>query len=185
MRIFTPWYANAWIITPGGSLVLGLLGWAFIARSLYHRKRREAERLREQLLAQERQARLNLEKEVAERRKAEAAEHAAKEAADEANQAKSRFLASMSHELRTPLTAIIGFSELLQSGAEADGRKEDFEDVTRIHDSATHLLGLDQRHPRSLEGRGGQDDLVPRRLRDQEDDQRRRRHDSATHDQEW
>jgi signal transduction histidine kinase/CheY-like chemotaxis protein len=48
----------------------------------------------------------------------------------------------MSHELRTPLTAIIGFSELLQSGAEADGRKEDSEDITRIHDSATHLLGL-------------------------------------------
>jgi signal transduction histidine kinase/CheY-like chemotaxis protein/ligand-binding sensor domain-containing protein len=142
LRIFTPWYANAWIITPGGVLVAALLGWAFIARSLYHRKRRESERLREQLFAQERQARLNLENEVAERRKAEAAERAAKEAADEANQAKSRFLASMSHELRTPLTAIIGFSELLQSGAEADGRKEDSEDITRIHDSATHLLGL-------------------------------------------
>ena len=34
--------------------------------------------------------------------------------AEEANQAKSRFLAVMSHELRTPLNAIIGMSDLLQ-----------------------------------------------------------------------
>ena len=36
--------------------------------------------------------------------------------AEEANQAKSKFLASMSHELRTPLNAIIGFSEIMESG---------------------------------------------------------------------
>ncbi len=34
--------------------------------------------------------------------------------AEEANRAKTRFLATMSHELRTPLNAIIGFSELIQ-----------------------------------------------------------------------
>jgi two-component system, cell cycle sensor histidine kinase PleC len=34
--------------------------------------------------------------------------------AEEANQAKSKFLASMSHELRTPLNAIIGFSEIME-----------------------------------------------------------------------
>jgi signal transduction histidine kinase len=32
---------------------------------------------------------------------------------DEANAAKSRFLANVSHELRTPLNAIIGYSEML------------------------------------------------------------------------
>jgi len=37
----------------------------------------------------------------------------AKAAADEANVAKSRFLAAMSHELRTPLNAILGFTEVL------------------------------------------------------------------------
>jgi two-component system cell cycle sensor histidine kinase PleC len=35
--------------------------------------------------------------------------------AEEANQAKSTFLAGMSHELRTPLNAIIGFSEIMEA----------------------------------------------------------------------
>jgi two-component system, cell cycle sensor histidine kinase PleC len=35
--------------------------------------------------------------------------------AEEANHAKSTFLASMSHELRTPLNAIIGFSEIMEA----------------------------------------------------------------------
>jgi signal transduction histidine kinase/DNA-binding response OmpR family regulator len=62
--------------------------------------------------------------------------------AQAATHAKSQFLASMSHELRTPLTAIIGFSEMLLSEAEADGRKEQAEDLERIHGAAKHLLGL-------------------------------------------
>jgi CheY-like chemotaxis protein len=48
----------------------------------------------------------------------------------------------MSHELRTPLTAIIGFSEMLISEARAEARAEQVEDLTRINDSANHLLGL-------------------------------------------
>ena len=39
----------------------------------------------------------------------------ARRRAEEANLAKSRFLASMSHELRTPLNAILGFSEVMAS----------------------------------------------------------------------
>jgi len=47
-----------------------------------------------------------LQREIAERKRAE-------ETAEAANRSKSAFLANMSHELRTPLNAIIGFSEML------------------------------------------------------------------------
>ncbi len=41
----------------------------------------------------------------------------ARRLADKANLAKSNFLSGMSHELRTPLSAILGFAQLLESGA--------------------------------------------------------------------
>lgn len=63
--------------------------------------------------------------------------------AEEANQAKSRFLATMSHELRTPLNAIIGFSEILYRqyfGPLEAGRYSDY--AKDIHSSAAYLLSL-------------------------------------------
>jgi signal transduction histidine kinase/CheY-like chemotaxis protein len=55
----------------------------------------------------------NLNKEVAERIKAEAEAKLASTKLEQANKAKSEFLANMSHEIRTPMNAILGFGELL------------------------------------------------------------------------
>jgi len=71
IRVNPVWYANAWIMAPSSGALLGLLGWAFLARSLYTRKRREADRLRHQMLDQERQAKQTLEAEVVERKRSE------------------------------------------------------------------------------------------------------------------
>ena len=56
-----------------------------------------------------------LKAKILERERAQSALNDARIAADQANLAKSEFLAAMSHELRTPLNAIIGFSELMES----------------------------------------------------------------------
>lgn len=63
--------------------------------------------------------------------------------AEEANLAKSRFLASMSHELRTPLNAILGFSEVMASEVLGSLNNPTYRDYARdIHGSGQHLLDV-------------------------------------------
>jgi PAS domain S-box-containing protein len=66
----------------------------------------------------------------------------AREAADEANQAKSTFLAVMSHELRTPLNAISGYAELIDMGIHGPVTDAQREALSRIMRSQRHLLRL-------------------------------------------
>jgi signal transduction histidine kinase len=62
--------------------------------------------------------------------------------ADEANQAKSKFLAVMSHELRTPLNAIGGYTQLIEMGVHGPLTEEQRTALDRIRRSQMHLLRL-------------------------------------------
>jgi PAS domain S-box-containing protein len=104
--------------------VYGLVG---VNRDITHRKQAE-EALR--------QLNEELEDKVAERTKD--LERARREA-DEANRAKSAFLATMSHEIRTPMNGVIGMIDVLQ---QTSLKVDQVEMVELIHDSAFSLLGI-------------------------------------------
>ncbi len=63
--------------------------------------------------------------------------------AEEANLAKSRFLATMSHELRTPLNAILGFAEVMKNEVLGPLDNPSYREYAGdIHSSGEHLLNL-------------------------------------------
>lgn len=86
-----------------------------------------------QELAHRRLEELDVQRRLAE----QAAAHA-----EVASDSKSMFLANVSHELRTPLNAILGYSELMLEEAQDRGGSDFDQDISRVHDAATHLRRL-------------------------------------------
>src|SRR3954470_5630590 len=79
----------------------------------------------------------------AELEQAKANSDEARRRAEEANLAKSRFLATMSHELRTPLNAILGFSEVMKNEVFGPHASPSYREYAGdIHGSGEHLLTL-------------------------------------------
>jgi PAS domain S-box-containing protein len=83
------------------------------------------------------------------RRAGDAAVNAAREEAEEArlqaeeaNRAKSLFLATMSHEIRTPINAVMGYVDLLDLELAGPLNEQQRSQLGRIRSSNMHLLGI-------------------------------------------
>ncbi|MBC7956259.1 MAG: hypothetical protein H7Y33_10365, partial [Cytophagales bacterium] len=64
----------------------------------------------------------------------------ARDHAEQASQAKSRFLAVMSHELRTPLHGVLGAADLLRDPTLAEANRREL--IETVRRGGTHLLHL-------------------------------------------
>jgi PAS domain S-box-containing protein len=82
---------------------------------------------------------LQINNDITERKKAEAALLEARAEAERANRAKSEFLSRMSHELRTPLNAILGFAQLLDLDELSSEQRDGVEHILK---AGEHLLEL-------------------------------------------
>jgi two-component system, sensor histidine kinase len=119
---------------------------AFVSRRRYEREQRareEAERLLEQKSRSLYDANQRLVRQAetleAEVRRRTADLDAARRAADDANRAKSEFLAVMSHEIRTPMNGVFGAAEAL---AQTDLTVEQREMLALVIDSGRLMLGV-------------------------------------------
>ena len=115
--LWTRWWAYAFYLTAGMSLLFGLV--RLRVQQLKHQneilelkvRHRTAELARSELEIKRKAE--ELARLVEQLQTSEQVAHQAKEEAIEASRAKSTFLANMSHEIRTPLNGIIGMLDLL------------------------------------------------------------------------
>jgi len=111
-------------------IVSGVLSWLFL---LAHESRLVAQK------ESNRQTR-KLIREVDAHQETDRALQEAKELAEQANEAKSRYLTGISHELRTPLQSIIGYAQLLSEKANTPSGHQNGLDI--IHRSGLYLADL-------------------------------------------
>lgn len=110
---------------PGFVFSLGLLLSAMLALAL-RRSQSLASRLSEDIRVREETEKLL---------------SAARTEAEQANRAKSIFLANISHEIRTPLGVMLGFSEMALTQTDAREREESLRTVIRNGRELTRIIG--------------------------------------------
>ena len=120
-------FVNAYLVL---LLIGGIVVWWMV---LAHTSRKVAQ---EESI---RQTRL-LVHEIDQHRKTDAALQKAREQAEQANQAKTRYISAISHELRTPLNSILGYAQLLSDDASVPPHRR--QAVRVIQRGGEHLMSL-------------------------------------------
>ena len=111
-------------------LVSGIVAWWLVLTHKSRQVAQEESNRQTQLLMQE----------IDSHRRTDELLQSAKLSADQANQAKSRYITSISHELRTPLNSILGYAQILdQDEAIPPHRRQA---ISVIRRSGDHLLSL-------------------------------------------
>jgi signal transduction histidine kinase/DNA-binding NarL/FixJ family response regulator len=111
-------------------VIAGLVAWWLV---LAHKSRQVAQE------ESNRQTHL-LIREIESHRQTDEALQQAKRVADQANQAKSRYISAISHELRTPLNSILGYAQLMGEDASIPPHRK--QAVQVIRRGGEHLLSL-------------------------------------------
>ena len=111
-------------------LIAGTVAWWLV---LAHRSREVAQE------ESNRQTHL-LMQEIDSHRRTDEALQLARRVAEQANQAKSRYISTISHELRTPLNSILGYAQLLQEDPDLPPQRA--QAIRVIHRGGEHLLSL-------------------------------------------
>ena len=130
INITPPIWRTWWFIT--GVILLILIG----VFSFTHFRIKVIEKQKKNLAAQVKEKTADLNTEIAEHMKTEEELEKAIIKAEDANKAKSAFLASMSHEIRTPLNSIIGIADLLKE-TELNDEQEEY---VHIFESSGEIL---------------------------------------------
>jgi signal transduction histidine kinase/CheY-like chemotaxis protein len=157
------WLSQGWVIVPlpltqslviaAGGAFAGLLGWAAMHTLLtvtqwslfsFEQARQKAEEAQEQRveLKETQEDLIQANQELARLSDRLKVMH---QVAEEARQAKERFVANVSHELRTPLNMIIGFSEMITQSPHVYGDELPpalLADITAIQRNSQHLTKL-------------------------------------------
>ncbi|MBK9445734.1 MAG: response regulator [Betaproteobacteria bacterium] len=111
-------------------LLSGVIAWWMVLTQQSRHVAQEESNRQTELLLQE----------IESHQRTDAALQQAKQSADQANQAKSRYITAISHELRTPLNSILGYAQIL--AADEDIPENRRQAVTIIRKSGDHLLSV-------------------------------------------
>lgn len=111
-------------------MLAGVIAWWMVLTQESRRVAQEESNRQTQLLIQE----------IESHQRTDAALQQARRVAEQANQAKSRYITAISHELRTPLNSILGYAQILDADENVPPARR--QAVSVIRRSGDHLLSV-------------------------------------------